>query len=201
MNHLAHLFLAKPTVPSRVGNLMGDFAQGLDIDALPAPVRAGLLNHRAIDTFTDEHPEVRACKPLFSHQRRRFAGVALDVLFDHYLLRHWSRFSTADADAFIHESYRDLHLGRHLMPERMARVTGRMMEDNWLGSYRSLDTIGFALDRVASRIRFPNRFAGIIDEIREHDDELEARFLAFFPALLENNRNRRQWVTRFPDID
>jgi acyl carrier protein phosphodiesterase len=65
VNHFAHLYLARPTVESRVGNLLGDFARGLDTDRLPEAVRAGLEHHRAVDAFTDAHPEVLACKALF----------------------------------------------------------------------------------------------------------------------------------------
>ncbi len=184
MNHLAHLFLSPPSVEARVGNLLGDFARGLDSTQLPGEVRRGLENHRAVDAFTDQHPDVMAAKRLFSSKRRRFAGVALDVLFDHYLLRHWDAFASVPRDEFIEEVYHDLERGRYLMPERMAWVTQRMVEDDWLGAYKDLENIGYALDRIAGRIRFRNEFAGIINEIRPLDAALEAHFLSFFPQLV-----------------
>ena len=183
MNHFAHLYLARPSVESRVGNLLGDFARGLDPEQLPAPVRSGLEHHRAVDAFTDAHPEVLACKALFSSSRCRFAGIALDILFDHYLLRHWDRFGHCNKSGFIHELYRDLEQGAGLMPEDMAKVTRRMVNHDWFHAYQDLDKVGMAMDRVAQRIRFRHQFAGIIEEIRPLDDELEARFLAFFPDL------------------
>ena len=48
------------------------------------------------------------------------------------------------------------------------------------------------MDRVAERIRFPNQFTGIIDEIRENERELEANFLQFFPEL-------QTFARQFPD--
>lgn len=194
MNHLAHLFLSEHGVEPRVGNVLGDFARGVTVQQLPIAVQAGLENHRAVDAFTDRHPEVLAGKTLFSAQRRRFAGVALDVLFDHYLLRHWHRFAQVNRQAFIQEVYRDLEAGYDLMPARMAVVMERMIANDWFTAYQDLDTIGYALDRIAGRIRFNNRFAGIIEEIRRHDDELEAHFLAFFPDLLAFNRARPSTV-------
>lgn len=184
VNHLAHLYLAQPTVESRVGNLLGDFARGADLFSLPGPVRAGLDNHRAVDAFTDQHAKVRQAKALFSSQRRRFAGVALDVLFDHYLIRHWPHFSTEQYSTFVDGLYDDLMRGRPLMPVPMQRTTAALVEHDWFGAYSSLDNIGFALDRIASRIRFPNQFAGIIEELHRHDATLEAVFLDFFPELL-----------------
>ncbi|GGY67357.1 acyl carrier protein phosphodiesterase [Marinobacter zhanjiangensis] len=190
MNHFCHLFLARPTVESRVGNLLGDFARGLDTGALPEQVREGLEHHRAVDAFTDAHPEVLACKAHFSGQRRRFAGIALDILFDHYLLRHWDVFGHTDKVSFINELYRDLEAGYELMPPTMEQVARRMIAYDWFHAYQDLETVGGAMDRVASRIRFRHGFGGIIEEIRPLDAELEARFLAFFPELLEFSRSR-----------
>lgn len=184
MNHLAHLYLSEPNVESRVGNLLGDFARGIDPDALAPRVRAGLMNHRAVDRFTDAHPDVRACKTLFSRQRRRFAGVALDVLFDHFLLRHWNQFTDTPKGPFIESLYTDLRAGEYLMPDRMVRTTRHMITYDWFGAYEDLDNIGAALDRIAARIRFRNDFEGIIQEIRQHEPELEYRFLHFSRALM-----------------
>ncbi len=183
MNHLAHLFLAPDSPQARVGSLLGDFARGIVSEDLPADVREGLFHHRAVDAFTDRHPEVLASKRLFSAQRRRFAGVALDILYDHYLLRNWQCFSHMDPDTFIDQLYRELDAHWSLMPEPMQRVTQQIIRHDWFHSYMDLENIGYALDRVASRIRFSNSFSGIIAEIEEHDDELEGRFLRFFPEL------------------
>ena len=73
MNYLAHAVLAKPNLYSLTGNLLGDFCKGMPLDTLHPDIRAGLLNHRATDSFTDQHPQVRQLKTLFSPTRRRFA--------------------------------------------------------------------------------------------------------------------------------
>lgn len=183
MNHLAHVFLAPNTPQSRVGSILGDFCRGIAMEELPGEVRRGVEHHLAVDGYTDRHPQVCQSRRLFSPQRRRFAGVALDVLYDHYLLKHWHRFTSADQDDFIRGVYRELPEHEYLMPESMRWVTRRIITDDWFGHYRQLDNIGYALDRVAERIRFPNRFAGIIEEIEHHNEELEARFLEFFQEL------------------
>ncbi|SFN50385.1 acyl carrier protein phosphodiesterase [Marinobacter pelagius] len=183
MNHLAHVFLAPDSPEARVGSILGDFTRGVELSALPGEVHRGVRHHFSVDTFTDRHPQVLASKRLFSSQRRRFAGVALDILYDHFLLKHWYRFSDHDCDRFIERTYRELNENRHLMPPQMARVTARMVDYDWFGAYQDLENIGQALDRVASRIRFANRFEGMIEEIHDHRPELEERFLEFFPDL------------------
>jgi acyl carrier protein phosphodiesterase len=184
MNHLAHLFLAQATVASRTGNLMGDFARGIDTSQLREPVRLGLINHRAIDAFTDQHPSVVASRRLFSAQRRRFAGIALDILYDHLLIRHWQRFARVDREPFIARLYQDLEQNQNEMPAKMASVVSLMVQHDWFGAYGELDKVGYALDRVAGRIRFSNRFSGVIEELNVLYEELEDGFLEFFPDLL-----------------
>ncbi|QSP93876.1 DUF479 domain-containing protein [Marinobacter salinisoli] len=183
MNHLAHLFLAPDSPKARVGSVLGDFTQGVAIDRLPDDVLLGVRHHRRVDAYTDGHADVLASKRCFSSARRRFAGIALDVLYDHFLLRHWQSFSEEDPDSFIARMYRELEEHEDLMPEPMVRVTRRMVGQDWFGAYQDLDQIGFALDRISQRIRFPNRFSGIIEEIKANEMELESRFLKFFPEL------------------
>lgn len=183
MNHLAHLFLAPDSPEARVGSLLGDFTRGVDLAALPDSVRLGVRHHFAVDSFTDRHPDVLASKRLFSGQRRKFAGVALDVLYDHFLLQHWSEFTDADQSTFITSVYTELQDNESLMNPAMSKTIRRMVSHDWFGSYRDLDNIGYALDRVAERIRFQNSFAGIITEIRPIQAELEESFLSFFPEL------------------
>jgi acyl carrier protein phosphodiesterase len=187
MNHFAHLVLSQPTVESAVGNLLGDFARGVDADSLPAAVRAGLLNHRAVDRFTDSHPLVLEMKRRFSRRRRRFAGIALDIYFDHLLLSYWERFEERSLDAVIAEFYRRMSAGQSLMPGmEMRRVTRRMVEHDWFGSYRDADAIAESLDRVAARIRFVNDFDNAIEDLQRHHELISDGFLEFYPQLQQH---------------
>jgi len=185
MNFLAHLFLSPATVESRVGNLLGDFARGLDEQGLSPELKQGLRNHRRVDQLTDSHPDVVDCRRLFSPQRRRFAGICLDVLFDHYLIHHWQQFSQQPLQQFLQQCYRDLEQGLPLMPTDMQRVMGRMIADDWLSSYESLDNVNFALNRIAGRIRFSHQFEDPIVEIRPNYHQFERAFLTLFPQLIE----------------
>ncbi len=187
MNHFAHLVLARPTIESTVGNLLGDFARGIDVDSLAPAVRAGLDNHRAVDRFTDAHPRVRAMKQAFIPARRRFAGIALDIYFDHLLIRYWHRFDARDADTVIGEFYRRMLEGESLMPAaHMRSTTRRMVDYDWFGSYRDVDAVAEAIDRVAARIRFEHRFDNAIEDLRRNHEQIRDGFFEFFPALRQH---------------
>lgn len=183
MNYLAHAALAQPSSHSLVGNLLGDFCKGVDLTALPHPVLAGLANHRAVDRYTDSHPLVQQAKQQFSTQRRRFAGVALDVLFDHFLIRHWQCFYSHPFGEAKSQLYHQILLAEPLMPPRMQLTMQKVRQQDWLSAYQQMPSLGKALDHIAARVRFKNQFAGIIDEITPRYSQLEQVFLQFYPQL------------------
>jgi len=184
VNYFAHLVLSQPTLESTVGNLLGDFARGIDQSVLDPAVLAGLNNHRAVDRFTDSYIRATGIKQCFSPARRRFAGIALDVYFDHLLMSHWHEFDARNLGEVIAEFYARMDRGQEIMPgSEMRRVTARMISDDWFGSYRDIDSVAEALDRIAMRIRFPNRFDNIIDDIRQNEDLILELFTDFFPEL------------------
>ena len=187
MNHFAHLVLAQPTVESTVGNLLGDFARGVDQASLPAPVQAGLCNHRMVDRFTDSHPLVMEMKRGFSTRRRRFAGIALDIYFDHLLLNHWDRFEGRSQEELIAGFYQRMDEGQEMMPhDNMRRATRRMIDYDWFGCYRDIDAVAETLDRVAGRIRFANQFDNAIEDLTRNHVSIREGFFEFYPQLQQH---------------
>ena len=184
MNHFAHCVLAQRNTASIIGNLLGDFARGVDVNALPPQIRAGLENHRAVDRFTDRHPLVVEMKQRFSTRRRRFAGIALDLYFDHLLIASWESLESDELAITIAEIYRHFELGHQQMPSpTMQRATRLMVEHDWFGTYGYVEGIAHALDRVAERIRFPNAFDNAIEELQAHHQHFEDGFRVFYPEL------------------
>ncbi len=134
MNYLAHTALAQPNHFSLVGNLLGDFCKGTALTTLPPPILAGLKNHRAV-VFTDSHPSVRDAKKVFSPSRRRFAGIALDVLFDHFLICHWTLFYDQPFSEYKQQLYTNLAATEHLMPASMTLTMRSVRQHDWFLSY------------------------------------------------------------------
>ena len=187
MNYFAHLYFAQPTIASTVGNLLGDFCRGVKIGTLPRDIRAGLNNHRAVDRFTDSHAIIVELKSCFSKPRKRFAGIALDVYFDHLLMSHWSQFDKRDLSEVIRAQYQLMEQGQDLMPhDDMRNTTMRMIKYDWFGSYQEIDSIAEALDRIAARIRFKNKFQNTIEDLHQHQQTIQQGFLDFFPQLIEH---------------
>lgn len=193
MNYLAHLFLAGPGEEALLGGLLGDFVKGNPAGRFPSAVAEAILFHRRIDSFSDHHLITRRSRDRISPLRRRFAGVIVDVCYDHFLSRHWRQFSPVDLKSFVGRVHAMLDQNRELLPERLRRVLPQMIAENWLGSYVELDGVGEALDRIAGRLSRGGTFKGAAAEIEANYKALEADFLAFFPELAAfcTQRNRR----------
>ena len=185
MNYLAHLFLAQPNADSHYGNLLGDFRKGIALDTLSNDVSKGLENHYTVDRFTDSHTCVKQAKALFKPEHRRFAPVAIDILFDHLLITHWARFSNISFEAFCEHSFLLLEKNLPVMPTPMQRSVSHMITHNWFADYAKFEGIGYAIQAVAKRIRFKNDFAECVQDIEANFTTLDSLFLGFFPALID----------------
>lgn len=188
MNYLAHIFLAGDSEESVLGNLMGDFVKGSIGNGFHPEIEKGIRTHRKVDVFTDSHEIFKASKKLMSPERRRFAGVIIDLAFDHLLSRNWASYSDFDLGSLIRETYVLLDRRKAILPERFRLFLPRMIEEDWLGSYRTLEGTGIALDRISERLRRrfhrENKLKGAIEEVETNYKALEKNFNTFFPELI-----------------
>ena len=70
------------------------------------------------------------------------------------------------------------------MPQTMQRVVTAMADHDWLTSYRHIDAIDTALNRMSRRIKRENALVNSAEELAWNYDALEADFRVFFPDLI-----------------
>ncbi|WP_028916681.1 ACP phosphodiesterase [Pseudoxanthomonas sp. J35] len=185
MNYLAHLLLAGPDPEAMLGALMGDFVFGRAALAEYSVVeRREILVHRQVDRYTDAHPRVVAARGLFGEGLRRYAGIALDVFYDHCLARDWARYSDEPLDAFTSRFYRYLLARLDDLPPRLQAIAPRIASHDWLGSYRDRASVDLAVTRIATRLsRNGDRLVACLEDLRTHEAAIAEGFDAFFPQL------------------
>lgn len=193
MNFLAHLYLADPTPDSRIGNLIADFVKGPAVAALPPAVLAGVMRHRRVDGFTDRHPIVVRSIHRVSRDWGWFAGILIDVYYDHILARDWSEYVDQPLRAFADDVYESIRDGTRLLPAEHSELIIRLIADDRLTRYATLDGIADTFVSLSSRIaaRMPTRAMRLEDALpalTAADAELTADFRQFFPQLVARVR-------------
>jgi acyl carrier protein phosphodiesterase len=183
VNVLAHALLASPDAELMLGGLIGDFVRGRIDPALPPKVRAGIALHRAIDGYTDAHEEVASARALFAPPFRRYAGILLDVWFDHLLARQWARFGEGDLDDFSDRVRALLDANLGVVPERMRAFAAYLGANGLPAAYRDTAMIGQALRGMSRRLSRANPLADALPVLVELHAPLQERFEAFFPEL------------------
>lgn len=183
MNFLAHFHLAWPDEGLVAGGLEGDYYKGPLRGDLPQALERGVRLHRAVDTYTDRHPVVIALRREFPPELRRYAGILIDLCFDHYLCKHWERFSDTPLQIFTREVYHLLTRHEATLSGGSRDMLGRMVAHDILGLYRSWDTVPASAARIGRRFRRGNPLLEVDRGLASMREILERSFLAFYPQL------------------
>lgn len=190
MNHLAHALLADAGDDEfALGSALGDFVRGRPDPAWPAARSAGLRFHRAIDGYTDRHPEVVAARNLFSPPMRRYAGIILDVWFDHLLVRGWNRFGNGQPlRGFAQRWLALLDRRRAELPRSLQDFMDWMHAHDLPASYGDEATLDAVFRVLARRLSRPSPVAAALPALRAQAAPLQRHFDAFFPDLAAHAR-------------
>ena len=188
MNYLAHLHLGGQRPGQLLGSLYGDFVKGRLQGQFAPEIEGAIQLHRSIDVFTDRHPQVDVALSRFSLTRRRYAGIVLDVFFDHCLARDWALYADRPLALFTSDVYRVLSSERQL-PGRLAQIAPHMVANDWLGSYREFEVLEQVLRGISRRLTRPEELAAAMQEFRRLYEPLSEDFRLFYPQLQDFARN------------
>ena len=165
------------------GGLEGDYYKGPLGSDLPAPIAQGVRLHRAIDAYTDSHPLVVQLRRDFPGHLRRYAGILIDLSFDHYLSKHWHLYSDLPLEQFNAGIYRALTSQEQALSAGSRRMLARMLEHDILGRYRDWETVPASAARIGQRFRRGNPLTDTGADLDPVRDQLEQAFLGFYPQL------------------
>jgi acyl carrier protein phosphodiesterase len=187
VNWLAHLYLSEPAIEFRLGNLLADLVTAEETAGLGEDFCRGVRRHRAIDAFTDAHPVVRQSRARLNGAHRRFAGILVDVFYDHLLAAGWDRHSDELLESFTAGFHTEARASSLALPPLAARVLQRMIAEDRLASYAGIEGVYAALQRLSEhlseRLGRPCVLAEGMPQLLAHREALAADFHQFFPEL------------------
>lgn len=183
MNFLAHIYLSGENDLIKIGNFMADGIRGKQFEHFPHEVQKGILLHRFIDTYTDSHETFRKSTKRLHEKYHHYAGVIVDIFYDHFLAKNWSKYSDEKLEDFVSRFYNSLHNNYSILTEKTQGLMPYMIERNWLLSYRSVEGIHNILTQMDRRSKNTSKMQFASEELKEFYTEFETEFTSFFEEI------------------
>jgi len=190
MNFLAHIYLSGDNDLIKIGNFMADGIRGKHFETFPMDVQKGIILHRAIDTYTDAHPVFRQSTKKLHKRYHHYAGVIVDVFYDHFLAKNWPTYSNENLEEYIQRFYQSLDDNPTVLTERTVGIMPYMIKQNWLWSYKSVEGINTILTQMDGRTKNESKMRFATEELQESYLELEQEFTDFFEDLRKHAREK-----------
>ena len=195
MNFLAHLHCSPNQELIRVFNFTGDGFRGnkWKLKATDAMI-IGVELHRFIDSFTDKHPLSKIAKESIRPKAGKTAPVALDLLGDYFLHKHWEtmralRKNTLNVEMydFIETCTQEISRNSHLLQGKASNMWPYMNQENWLMNYSSIQGMKIAARGISARHPAAAILSDFFSQFKLNNTEyiaVEQWFVNFYPKLL-----------------
>lgn len=183
MNFLAHIYLSGNHPETLCGNFIGDGVKGKQALDYTNNVQRGIELHRFIDHYTDNHELTAEARKMIRPYFRKYAGVVLDMYFDHFLGANWSAHHRDSLEVFVPRVHNVLNDFEDQMPQKTQRFFHYMKMHNWLLNYRELDALSSVFKGMASRTPFESNMENAVPVLKAHYNEIKLVFDEFFPEL------------------
>lgn len=192
MNFLAHLYLSGDNKDIITGNFIADHVKGNGINKFSEPIRQGILLHRDIDQFTDSHAQFILSKNRLVPNYHKYAGVIVDMYYDHFLSAFWPEYSDETIEKFTRRMYKILLKRFLILPPKTKRILPFMAKDNWLIGYGKLEGLKRALSGMAYRTPFDSGMENAINDLQNDYSLYKKEFELFFPEIIEFASSQRR---------
>ena len=183
MNFLSHLYLSGNSEGIIIGNFIADAVKGKEYEKFSSDIQNGILIHRKIDSFTDAHPIVEKSKKRLREKYRKYAGVIVDIYYDHCLAKNWKTYSSIELEEYEKFIYLLVEKHKLILPYNSQRFAQYMVKYNILTAYSEIQGIERVLKGMANRATFESKMEEAIHELQENYSLFEEEFNLFFPEL------------------
>jgi acyl carrier protein phosphodiesterase len=183
LNFLAHLYLSQNNTDIMTGNFMADSVKGNKFKQYTADVQKGILLHREIDSFTDTHDIVRRSKRRLHERYGLYAGVVIDIFYDHFLAKNWDQYSAIPLEVYVNSVYQILNQNFDVLPPATQNMLPYMIEYDWLYNYQFLKGMQEVFDGMNRRTKNRVQMNLATQDLQEHYQDFESDFTEFFADL------------------
>ncbi len=183
LNFLAHLYLSESCPKIMIGNFIADHIKGNQFTHLDPKIQLGIKLHRQIDTYTDTHEITRRSKRRLHKRYGLFAGIVIDIFYDHYLAKNWKNYSAIPLKIYVNSVYNLVNSYKEILPEKTVQMIPYMVKYNWLYNYKYKEGIKSVLEGMNKRTNKIGQIDLAINDLRILDKDFEIDFESFFDDL------------------
>lgn len=190
MNYLAHLALSHENSGVMLGNFIGDYIKGSNYSSYSPYVRTGILLHRRIDDFTDNHPIVKESNLLLKDSFGRYSGVISDMFYDHFLALRWTEMQATlphmpqtTLGKFVCRVHRILLFNYFRLPGDMKKMLPFLIKSRRLENYANLPGLARSLNIMARNTSLPTNTQDAIKVLKDNYTIFEQQFRDFYPQI------------------
>jgi acyl carrier protein phosphodiesterase len=185
MNFLAHIYLSGNNDLIKIGNFVGDWIKGNEFKKYEPDIQKGILMHRFIDSYTDNHPIVKKSKNRLNDKYHKYSGIIIDIFYDHFLAKNWQTYSPVILNDFISSLKESLHINMHHFSPEVQEFIPRFMKFGWMESYVTLEGIELVLQGMSRHTSLPDKTEDAIKILKAYYKNFENEFLEYFPQLIK----------------
>ncbi len=183
MNFLAHIYLSGNNEEVKIGNFIGDYVKGSAYHIYPEKIKEGILLHRFIDSFTDKNTHTLDAKLLFAPKYRKYAGVVIDIIYDHFLAANWSRYSYVTLKDFIDDFHELLIKHNDMLPTEVQNFVPKLIQNKRIYSYKDIEGIRSVLSTMSKYTSLPDHSDFAIEVLKNNYELLKRYFFLFFSDI------------------
>lgn len=184
MNFLAHIYLSFDHPGISIGNFMADGLKRQRLEHFPTDFQKGVMLHRTIDEFTDQHPIFKkSCKRIFK-VHGHYSRVIVDIFYDHFLALKWANYHSLPLEVFAQDFYTLLDNYFEELPLKTQHLFPYMKKQNWLVAYKKIEGIDQILKGMQRRTKFSAKLDEASKDLVMHYTDFENDFDTFFKELI-----------------
>jgi len=184
MNYLAHIYLSGDDEKTIVGNFIGDYVKGNKFRNYPESIQKGILLHRKIDSFTDEHKNYREAKKLFRDDFGLYSGIVIDLFYDHFLAKNWRNYKDESLRSFAKKTHAILLSHFFQLPQRVQGFLPFLIQHKRLESYATIEGIQKSLEIMGRYTSLPEKSENASITLKKNYSFLENNFSEFILEII-----------------
>ncbi len=183
MNFLAHTHLSNNNEDIIFGNFIADSVKGNSYNKYRRDIAIGILLHREIDSFTDNHQTFKNSRDIVRSHFGKFSGIVIDIYYDHFLARDWENYHSQELSAYTSYIYLILAKRFFLLPPRVKRILPFMIGQNWLSGYANIPDLKRVFKGMDRRTGYVSGMDKAIDVLLINYELLHSDFKDFYTQV------------------